>query len=647
MSDRMAAGERLDVNDSLVSANGRFTLLLQADGDLVLYRDGVAADNAYWSTQTWTLPAAARPVTAVMQADGHFVLYDPAGVPRWASGTWGPAFVNPYVLLQDDGNLVISDDSLIPIWASGEPGEAGSIAPVGDVADVSSLRRAAGAIEAVGFAAEAPSLNKGINQLGRLPPVVSGPSDVGTSTIRSVDAGGVTYTVTEQKRVLVNELVEQAFLQDIASMGVWPGQVIQGRSLLRGDPAPIGPLPRVPGTINVVTDLITNQPHGQSAVVKKPTAGSVNNARRAIIEKIKPTDSPGILKVGIDKASTYREVGVKLGLSVNGQTFDVDANFSLNQTYKQTTAVAVIRQIFYSVTFTPSGPQAGGFWPKTVTFKDISPYVGAGNPPLYIDSVQFGRLICVTMQGAFSSSELIASLRASYEADVGGSVSLDARSKEILESSQVKVYTIGVPGRANFQDLADPISELQQVYQSGLSFNMQNLGAPVSFTARHIADATLARVALGAEYTHPVSAVGADVNDSSFQLWDGPGGGLVDTGINVNPGDNVSVSSDGKIWSGVVFSGTHGPEGWPGYKAGDDYPLPGGTSFALIISFGGAARSWIEAGRFWQGSPPPGGGGRLLLNINDNNPYNGNPRDRWTSRVSVKRANAAAVGVFI
>src|SRR5215212_2007192 len=130
MVDRLAAGEQLDVNDSLVSANGRFTLLLQADGDLVLYRDAVAPGNAYWATETWTLPAAARPVTAVMQDDGHSVLYDPAGVPRWASGTWGPAFVNPYVVLQDDGNLVIYHDSSIPIWASGVPGEARSIAPV-------------------------------------------------------------------------------------------------------------------------------------------------------------------------------------------------------------------------------------------------------------------------------------------------------------------------------------------------------------------------------------------------------------------------------------------------------------------------------------------------------------------------------------
>jgi hypothetical protein len=64
-----------------------------------------------------------------------------------------------------------------------------------------------------------------------------------------------------------------------------------------------------------------------------------------------------------------------------------------------------------------------------------------------------------------------------------------------------------------------------------------------------------------------------------------------------------------------------------------------------VIRFGNG--DWIEAGRFWEGSPGAGGGGILQLNVNDNNPYNGDPDKRWEVFIDVKRAGAAAAGVYI
>ena len=657
MRNRLNAGDQLDVGDRLVSKNGKFLLVLKDNGNLALYQRTTPIDGGeprpatvpstgslrplgtrarrtrrrrrYWDTDTWALPERQRPTRALMQSDAHFVLYDQGDAPRWASGTWGPEFVEPYLVLQDDGNLVIFHDGDRPVWASGIPGGAGAIEPQGYVESTRSLSDA-------------------LDQLGRLPAVVTGSVDLAPPQSATVDAAGVAYTVTEQRRRLTNEVVEQSFLQDIAAMGVWPGQVIQGKRLLTGDVAPIGPLPRVPGTLNVVTDLISNTPgSGQSQVVKAPDSASVDAARRAIINKINPTDSPGILKVGIDRASTLREVGVKLGLTVKGSSFGVDANASLTQSYKQSVVVAVIRQVFYSVTFTPSGSRAAGLWDSSVGFDDVSPFVGADNPPLYIDSVQYGRMICLTAQGAFSSSELTAAMRVNIQAATSVTGSVDARTKEVLENSQVKAYTIGVPGGRNFQTLTDPVAELASVYKSGLQFNTQNLGAPISFTARHVADGTLARIALSAEYVQPLTALGADVSGLRFFPYDGPGGGLVDTGLNVNPGDKVTVGTTGEIWSGVFLAGLHGPAGWPGHRADRAAPLPEGTAFALVISFGGAPGSWIEAGPFWEGQPPHGRPGRLLLNINDNNPYNGNDWRKFTTTVSIKRGSAGSAGVFI
>lgn len=63
-----------------------------------------------------TLTSANGAYTAIMQLDGNFVIYDNrTGKPTWATGSNGP---NRSITLQGDGNLVIYASGA-PVWASG------------------------------------------------------------------------------------------------------------------------------------------------------------------------------------------------------------------------------------------------------------------------------------------------------------------------------------------------------------------------------------------------------------------------------------------------------------------------------------------------------------------------------------------------
>jgi hypothetical protein len=108
--DRLQADELLNIDDQLVSNNGRVRLVMQGDGNLVLYR--TQTRQPLWASDTF-----GQPVThAVMQGDGNFVAYTADGVPKWATGTDG----NPgaWVVAQDDGNVVVYDSAGNPLWAS-------------------------------------------------------------------------------------------------------------------------------------------------------------------------------------------------------------------------------------------------------------------------------------------------------------------------------------------------------------------------------------------------------------------------------------------------------------------------------------------------------------------------------------------------
>jgi hypothetical protein len=104
--DKLQPGEELRRGDNLTSANGRYSLTLQRDGNLVLYGP---RKQALWSSDTQGIPIE----KCIMQTDGNLVLYLPDGQPVWSSNTQG--YPPPFLVLQNDGNLVIYQ----PVWFSG------------------------------------------------------------------------------------------------------------------------------------------------------------------------------------------------------------------------------------------------------------------------------------------------------------------------------------------------------------------------------------------------------------------------------------------------------------------------------------------------------------------------------------------------
>ena len=107
---RLLAGQGLLVNGSIHSADGRFTLRLQGDGNLVLAGPGnqiLWASGSSGHTNVWD---------AVMQADGNLVVYDAHSKAIWSSGTQGKAGAT--LTVQNDGNVVIYDSGNHAVWAS-------------------------------------------------------------------------------------------------------------------------------------------------------------------------------------------------------------------------------------------------------------------------------------------------------------------------------------------------------------------------------------------------------------------------------------------------------------------------------------------------------------------------------------------------
>ena len=97
-TDRLAAGAVLRAGQYLHDASGVFVAVQQADGNLVVYRSGVAL----WSSGTGRATGA----WTVLQRDGNLVVYSASGAALWSSRSWGTGSGN-VLTMQADGNLVL------------------------------------------------------------------------------------------------------------------------------------------------------------------------------------------------------------------------------------------------------------------------------------------------------------------------------------------------------------------------------------------------------------------------------------------------------------------------------------------------------------------------------------------------------------
>ena len=110
----MMPGESMSPGESISSPSGRYQLRLQHEGNLVLY--DTAGPSALWDSRT----VGESDRTLVMQPDGNLVLYELPVTPfdaLWHSRTYG--WPGAFLTVRDDGTVTIGDSDGRVLWTAG------------------------------------------------------------------------------------------------------------------------------------------------------------------------------------------------------------------------------------------------------------------------------------------------------------------------------------------------------------------------------------------------------------------------------------------------------------------------------------------------------------------------------------------------
>jgi hypothetical protein len=111
--DRMTRGERLAPGENMV--NGRYRLVYQGDGDLVLYHDS----TRIWENLGTSLPPQTPPGQFGMEPDGNVVIRNADGKLIWRSGT---SCFGQYLLVLNNGDVCIYGAQDRVVWCAGTAG---------------------------------------------------------------------------------------------------------------------------------------------------------------------------------------------------------------------------------------------------------------------------------------------------------------------------------------------------------------------------------------------------------------------------------------------------------------------------------------------------------------------------------------------
>lgn len=318
---------------------------------------------------------------------------------------------------------------------------------------------------------------------------------------RKVINGGISVTVMTPHKV--NKLIEEISLDNPSDGVMYPGALVKVDSnLKKGSPTPIG-LPRAPVTISVDLPGLKKC----QATVADPTASNIRQATTGLINdwftQNVPAGYSGVMKFTSAALEVYsaEQAAVELGLSLDWLSVKAKAMANVSSESDEKVFLGVVKQIYYTVSMNTPGVPCRVFAPS-VKISDAKATFGPKDPPGYVSSVSYGRLLLVSLRtrSAKSSSEVQAALNASI-----GNVKLDANTSanisNTLQNSSIQILVLG--GGTSSYAPSGPfnLDAVNGYIKDGMSFGKGNPGAPISYKVSFLKDNSQATMGFNVPYT--------------------------------------------------------------------------------------------------------------------------------------------------
>lgn len=279
---------------------------------------------------------------------------------------------------------------------------------------------------------------------------------------------------------------------------LWPGCLVQGRSLRSGSLAPIN-VPRTPVQLNInVSDKTF-----ETGELQNPRAGTV---MRYIADTISGWDEKSItarVSYGFKSCFDLEDGLLRVGASAEWVSGQVRAD--LRSSSKKTTSRAVFKLVvayFDASVDAPTSP-ASFIVDSDAVADQMRHYMGQENPPCYISTVTFGRIIIATFATSSKIDDYGFSLQAAFDVlAASGSVALDEQQRRMLSESEVNLMVLGGEAGPAVEHIRSDlkIDRIDELMKAGAKYKLGDPVVPISYQARYLSNNEVARLSFVTDY---------------------------------------------------------------------------------------------------------------------------------------------------
>lgn len=278
---------------------------------------------------------------------------------------------------------------------------------------------------------------------------------------------------------------------------MWPGNLIQGKTIKTGDMAsiPIGENGR--NAIEVKVDAFSSSSSVPSSqVIESPTAGKVQSSLEKIIEGYynSKTNFPANYSIDIQRAFSSKQLQLALNIGfTGGNGLGLSGSFGLSFNKNKTYYAVTLKQKFFQVSVYPKSGIKGdlGWVRKDYPEAEIDKYVSIDNPPVYISTVTYGRLYTLVYESDENSYKIEQALNFAYKnptASISGDQKLEYTN--LLQKARVYVKQLGGNATEGLESslgtLAGNFESVRKFIVDGAEVSKNNPGYPIEYTAINV-----------------------------------------------------------------------------------------------------------------------------------------------------------------
>jgi thiol-activated cytolysin len=278
------------------------------------------------------------------------------------------------------------------------------------------------------------------------------------------------------------------------SATLWPGSVLRGDDAANGLLTPVG-VDLAPVTFSASLENLGGSPVGH---MEEPSLSSFREQRNAILANGVHGATPASLTFEVVEVHESSQLSVELGAGIDWPgAGDIATSFDFESTERKTKILVNFTQAYYTIDVdTHTSP--ADFFVDGTTIDDLDPYMDEASPPLYVQSITYGRRVIFALESNDSAEKVATALAATYSGIVDVNLEIETEHQEILSSSTIKAFVLGGSG-SDATGIINGFEGLVTYIEEGGDYSADSPGAPIAYKLAYL-DNSVTALAFTTDY---------------------------------------------------------------------------------------------------------------------------------------------------